>query len=81
MKHIRRDGNVKWTTTSGRSHKVEGPAVIHPDGQSSWYVNGRLYRNVEMGAAGLRPNGKTLWTHETSFENGNIYRKNVWREL
>lgn len=28
----------------GRLHRVDGPAIIFPDGGTQWYQNGRLHR-------------------------------------
>jgi hypothetical protein len=89
MKRIRRDGRVQWSEPCGnneslggdlyRFHRVGAPAVIYEDGQSAWHTHGRLHRDVRIGAAGIRPGGQTLWTEETFFENGNSYRKTIWR--
>lgn len=44
-KRISADGAIRYYHPNSMSlHRIDGPAVIWPDGYKAWYVNGRLHR-------------------------------------
>jgi hypothetical protein len=43
----------------GVYHRLDGPAIEHPDCTKIWYINGKLHRIG--GAAVERPNGDNEW--------------------
>ena len=62
--------NVKmWVANSNSNylHRLNGPAMIHPDGSEYWYQNGVYHR--EGGPAVLESNGNEEW-----FINGKRHR-------
>jgi hypothetical protein len=38
--HVMEDGTIIYRSPDGRRHREDGPAVIHPDGQMEWFING-----------------------------------------
>lgn len=38
------DGSKVWKNKSGKLHREDGPALIHPNGSSFWYKDGYLHR-------------------------------------
>ncbi len=61
---ITNDGRKVWRNENGDRHRVDGPAIIYPDGTQFWYINGKLHR--EDGPAVIYPNGIQHW-----YINGN----------
>lgn len=59
-------GLVKWFNDENRLHRVDGPAILWPDGQGEWYLNGLLHR--DGGPAVSDGHGDT-WYH-----NGEVHR-------
>jgi len=37
------DGTTRWYNDIGQTHKVDGPAIIHPSGYAGWYLNDNKY--------------------------------------
>lgn len=33
-------GTVVWKNEAGKKHRLDGPAVLHPDGRAEWYQDG-----------------------------------------
>jgi hypothetical protein len=33
-----------WEDDEGRMHNVEGPAIVYPDGRTSWWIHGKRHR-------------------------------------
>ena len=52
------DGTKCWKL-NGKLHRVDGPAVEHPNGSKSWYKNHKLHR--EDGPAIEYANGSKYW--------------------
>jgi hypothetical protein len=38
------DGDIFWYNEAGERHRDDGPAVVFPDGDVAWCLNGRQYR-------------------------------------
>ena len=55
----RSDGTVVYRNAVGQTHRIDGPAVVDPDGSLMWYRNNRLHR--EDGAAIIHPDGEEHW--------------------
>ena len=55
----RSDGTVVYRNAVGQTHRIDGPAVVYPDGSLMWYRNNRLHR--EDGAAIIHPDGEQHW--------------------
>ena len=53
------DGVRRYLNQAGQRHRVDGPAVIWPDGSLFWYQNGVLHR--EDGPAVTYTNGDKSW--------------------
>lgn len=53
------DGTKVWRNKKGHEHRLDGPAIIGPDGYEAWYRDGRLHR--EGGPAVTWPSGQTAW--------------------
>lgn len=53
------NGDRVWMMNNGKLHRLNGPAVIKPDGTREWWVNGNLHR--EDGAAVIKPDGTKEW--------------------
>ena len=49
---------------TGELHRLDGPAITHPDGTEKWYWQGRVHRND--GPAIMYPNGKIEWWYNGS---------------
>src|ERR1039458_4264869 len=67
---VYKDGTQKWFKDLGHDetfHRVDGPAVVRPDGLSKWYFDGKLHR-VD-GPAVERENGVREW-----YINGKYHR-------
>ena len=54
-------GTLIWKNAKGDPHRVDGPAVIWPNGTKSWYINGKRHRTD--GPASVCPNGDQYWYH------------------
>ena len=37
-------GTKRWVNDEGEQHRLDGPAVEHPDGTNEWWVNNKLHR-------------------------------------
>lgn len=37
-------GTTRYVNAGGRTHRVDGPALIHRDGGEQWYLDGDLHR-------------------------------------
>jgi hypothetical protein len=37
-------GDIRWYNEAGERHRDDGPAVVFPDGDVAWCLNGRQYR-------------------------------------
>ena len=48
-----------WRNSEGKLHRLDGPAVVDPDGQERWYKNGDLHR--EDGPARVTNIGTQQW--------------------
>ena len=49
-------------------HRVDGPAIIYPNGTQLWFINGNLHR--EDGPARIFPDGQEEW-----YINGKLHRE------
>lgn len=59
-------GAERWHE-DGKLHRLDGPAVTHPDGTTEWWVNGRRHRSD--GPAVASPDGAERW-----YRNGQLHR-------
>lgn len=41
------DGTKLWYNKDRQLHRIDGPAVIWPDGYVTWWLNGNLYSFTE----------------------------------
>jgi hypothetical protein len=70
---IKPDGTICWLR-GGQLHREDGPAVIHTNGDYSWYFNGLMHREG--------PNPCTRTTYEIDFpEKINNVHNSFWRRL
>lgn len=67
-KETDKDGTVSYYNENDQLHRVDGPAVEHPDGTKRWYINGLLHRTD--GPAFEQPNGYKAW-----YLNGKRHRE------
>ncbi len=51
----------------GQLHRVHGPAVIHTDGTTSWWLNGKRHR--DHGPAVIWAGGSKSW-----YQDGHLHR-------
>ena len=42
-------GNKFWKNSEGQIHRTDGPAIVWPDGDTSWYVNGECLGRNDKG--------------------------------
>jgi hypothetical protein len=56
---IEDNGTIKWYNENDESHREDGPAVEHANGNKSWYLNGKLHR--EDGPAVEYVGGSKSW--------------------
>ena len=87
FEHVR-DGLIQWLTKDGVPHRVNNPAIIKPDGEVQWWLNGQRHRND--GPAVVYPNGDTeYWrygekTEEKTHNENAPYRNSdgsmEWRD-
>ena len=61
------DSTLWWTLADGSPHRLDGPAVVHPDGTQEWWVDSQRHR--EDGPAVTRPNGYQRW-----YRHGRLHR-------
>ena len=55
-------GTLSWENSKGDFHRKNGPAIIYPNGDQYWYINGKLHR--VGGPAVIWANGESHWyTH------------------
>ena len=52
-------GTKRYLNSNNELHRIDGPAVIFPDGEVLWCVNGRLHR--EDGPAIINASGSQFW--------------------
>lgn len=64
------DGGTVIYTLDGYLHRLNGPAVIFPDGYKAWYVNGEQH-SINDKPAVIRPDGELAW-----YVNGELRRDN-----
>jgi hypothetical protein len=55
------DGTRIWLIDKRLYHRVDGPAVVHPDGSQEWWHLGWLHR--DDGPAIVGPGGRLEWWH------------------
>jgi hypothetical protein len=41
--YINPTGYIIWYEPNGEEHRVDGPAVTYPDGNTYWYLHGTRY--------------------------------------
>jgi hypothetical protein len=58
---------IKSWKLNGEYHRVDGPAIIYPDGSEYWFLNGFLHR--VNGPAVVNSNGYKVW-----YLNGKYHR-------
>ena len=56
---VDRYGTRRYYNGAGQLHRLEGPAVVWPNGNCEWYQNGRLHRT--NGPAVVWKGGHTDW--------------------
>ena len=61
----------------GKLHRVDGPAVICPNGTKEWYINGKLHR-VD-GPAIEYNTGTKVWCLDSSYYTEKEYYKELYR--
>ena len=59
-------GKKEWRL-NGKLHRLDGPAIEHPNGSKSWHQNGKLHRLD--GPAVEWPDGTKSW-----YQNGKLHR-------
>ena len=64
------NGIEKWSC-GYKLHRVDGPAIIFPDGEQRWVVNGIWHRTD--GPAAIQQNGDVSW-----YLDGYNYSFNQW---
>jgi hypothetical protein len=63
---VKDNGDKLWYNENGQLHRLDGPAVEHIDGYTSWWVNGRIHRLD--GPAVEWPDGvKSWWIEEKQY--------------
>jgi hypothetical protein len=55
------DGTRIWLIDTRLYHRVDGPAVVHPDGSQEWWHLGWLHR--DHGPAIIGPEARLEWWH------------------
>jgi hypothetical protein len=55
---IRKDGSKYWKK-GYKLHRLDGPAVEHPDGRKSWWIDGEHYHTQQEHAIAA-----FLWMNE-----------------
>jgi len=53
-------GTREWKSNS-ILHRIDGPAVVQPDGKELWFFHGKLHR--DNGPAVVQPDGLQEWWH------------------
>jgi hypothetical protein len=56
------DGTQQWFLNYNELHRLDGPAVIMPDGTTKWFRNGKCHR--EDGPAIESPDGARAWYYK-----------------
>ena len=59
------NGIIIWKTEDEKLHKEDGPAIIYPDGDKWWYINGKIHR--EDGPAIEGVDGSKEWWVDGKF--------------
>ena len=62
--YILPDGTRIWLIDKRLYHRVDGPAVLHPDGSQEWWHLGWLHR--DDGPAVIGPGARLEWWHHGS---------------
>ena len=58
---VDRTGAEHWFNPSGLLHRTDGPAVVYPDGNHSWWLNGeRLTFEQWLNKLDTAPRNRTL---------------------
>ena len=60
-------GETSYRNHLGQAHRIHGPAVIHTDGTTSWWLNGKRHR--DHGPAVIWAGGSKSW-----YQNGLLHR-------
>lgn len=64
------DGTERWGSADGLLHRLDGPALIFPNGDAHWFKNGQLHR-LDGPAVVYRSGCEEWWVHgERHRENG-----------
>lgn len=67
-REVKRSGMVMWSDELGRPHRINGPAIVFPNGSEQWYRHGELHR--EGGPAMIWVGDSEAW-----FQNGVRHRE------
>ena len=65
-------GWEEWVDENGEYHRLDGPALIHPNGAQYWYKNGKRHR--EDGPAEILPYESALYHKYKWWLNGHKYK-------
>ena len=60
MKLIDMYGVIRYQDANHRLHRENGPAIIFPDGDSSWFFDGKLHR-INGPAIDWKVEGRFVW--------------------
>lgn len=66
-KEVSADGYIQYYNKDDQLHRINGPAVISPNGNEEWWINGELHK--EDGPAVKYSSGTLAW-----FQNGLKHR-------
>ena len=58
-REYRRNGTVRWLDDEGHAHRLDGPAVVWPDGTQFWYRHRRYH--FAHGPSDLYAEGLVAW--------------------
>ena len=67
QRRVHEDGTISWHNSANQLHRVNGPALIHPNGFQEWFQNGQLHRVNGPAMVGIE--GTQLW-----IQNGLLHR-------
>ena len=56
---ISNDGTKRWYNDKDQIHRLDGPAILYPNGTEFWYKNNKLHRTD--GPAVTYKDGEELW--------------------
>lgn len=68
MKRTTEHGAIIWSDSKGHNHRLDGPAIIRPDGAKFWYKNGKRHRIGGPACYGYDGEG------ERWYRNGHLHR-------